>query len=402
MFKILTAIASVMLILCGRPLASQAQTTTLNVTATPAIFKAMFEELVAKFEAQNPQIKIALTVPPGEQDVALPGYNHIRVLTDRGLTVPLEPFIKSDASWKPERFSASVVNSATLNGVVRGLGVGVSFPVLYYNVDMVKQAQGGDAAFPTSWDGVIALAKKIGASQPGVIGAFHRFDQWMFQAQVESRGGALMSADEKAIRFDGAEGLAALQLYQTFAEAGQSKSAMTREQARQAFIGGTVGIFTDSSSLLQQHTQQVGGKFQIGVAPFPAVQGKGRIPAAGIASVMLTPDKTRQDAAWRFMTFVSSPEGQVIVATKTAYVPANAVAVARADLLGDYYKERPLMQAALTSLPFASPWYSFPGANSVKIEDVIRNRLQAVATLEQTPVSALAAMKTEVEALLPR
>jgi len=419
MSRSLTSLAAAALVLGGLAGTAQAEALTLRVTATPAVFKPMFEELVQKFEAKNPDIKIALTVPPGEQekmvqdilrravvndlpDVTFQGYDYIRLLADRNLPVPLDKFIANDPDWKPSTYSASVANSATVNGAVRGLGVGMSFPVLYYNVDLVKKAQGGSAAFPDTWGGVVALAEKISQVQPDVIGAFHRFHSWMFQAQVESRGGRLMSPDEKKVAFDSPEGRATFDLYHRLAKAGQARAAMTREQAREAFLGGTVGILTDSSSSISRHLKQTTGKFELGVAHFPIVKGKGRIPAAGIASMMLTHDAARQKAAWRFMTFVSGLDGQVVVGTKTSYVPANAVAAERPDLLGDYYAKNPIMKGVLETVPVASSWYAFPGENAIKIDKVIYDKVQAVLTLREKPEEALVNLKREIEALLPK
>lgn len=395
-----------------------AQTTTITVTATPSIFASMFERLAAEFEAANDDIEIDLVIPPGEQremiqdvlrralvddlpDVTFQGYNFLRVLADRNLPVPLGDFIANDPEWTQDRFAPSVAAAATLGETVQGLGVGISFPVLYYNVDLVRQAQDGDKTFPETWEGVVDLASQIGASDPDVIGGFHRFHSWMFQAQVESRGGRLMDASESELMFAGDEGQAAFDLYHAFAEAGQGEFAMTREQGRQAFASGTIGIFTDSSSILRRYEEQVGDAFEIGIAPFPRVDG-GTIPAAGVASVMLAQDEERQAAAWRFMRFVASPEGQVIVAEETAYVPANAAAFAKGTPLARYYAERPLMAAALATVPHASVWYSFPGENSVEIGDVIYDAVEAVATLQIEPQDGLARLAGDVGALLPQ
>ncbi|MHA7777971.1 extracellular solute-binding protein [Roseibium sp. M-1] len=397
--------------------AAIAQETTISVTATPSIFAPMFQRFVDAFEAENSDISIDLTVPPGEQremiqdilrravvndlpDVTFQGYDSIRTLADRGLTVPLNEFIANEPNWTEDRFAPSVAAAATLGDTVHGLGVGISFPVLYYNVDLVRQVQDGDAAFPDSWEGVVELAREIGELEGDVVGGFHRFHPWMFQAQVESRGGSLMSADESEITFTGPEGQEAFALYRAFAEAGQGGFAMTREQARQAFAAGTVGILTDSSSVLKQYQDQIGDTFEIGVAPFPVTEN-GTIPAAGVAVVMMTKDEDEQKAAWRFMQFVASLAGQTIVAEETAYVPANAATVAEGTSLAAYFAERPLMDAALRTVPRASAWYSFSGENTVKINDVIYDKIESVLTLQVEPEEGLNQLGEEVTSLLP-
>ena len=240
----------------------------------------------------------------------------------------------------------------------------------------------------------------MGDLNPDIIGGFHRFHPWIFQAQIQSRGGRLIDETETELLFPGDEGQATFDLYRAFGEAGQGELPMTREQGRQAFASGTIGIFTDSSSILRRYEEQVGDSFEIGIAPFPRVDG-GTIPAAGVAAVMLAQDDERQQAAWRFMRFVASPEGQVIVAEETAYVPANAVAFAEGTPLADYYAERPLMSAALATVPHASAWYAYPGENSVRIEEVIRDAIQSVATLQIAPQDALTQLAEDVNAILP-
>ena len=392
--------------------------TTLRVAATPVIFQTMFEEMVAAFEASHPEIDIDLEVPPGEQDfmiqdilrrsliddvpdVTFQGYNHLSTLVDRGLPVPLEPFIAADPEWTAEQYSASVANSGTVGDTVYGLGVGISFPVFYYNTELVAEALGPDAAFPQTWDGIIDLSERLQALRPDMIGGYHRSHPWMFQTHLESRGSRLASADETEILFDGEEGQEAFRVLQAFGQAGQARAEMTREQARQAFVAGTLGLFTDSSSLLSRHEEQIGGRFEIDVARFPMPSDDGHVPAAGIASVMMTTDPDQQQAAWTFMRFVSGPEGQLIVAQNTAYVPANAAAFENSPELTAFFAERPKMAAALETVPYASAWYAFPGPNASRIDETIRDAMADVLALRSEPDEALTELRAEVQRLLP-
>jgi multiple sugar transport system substrate-binding protein len=47
-------------------------------------------------------------------------------------------------------------------------------------------------------------------------------------------------------------------------------------------------------------------------------------------------------------------------------------------------------------------WYSFPGPNSIKITEVIREHLRRVVTLQISPEEALALMQRDIEALLSK
>jgi multiple sugar transport system substrate-binding protein len=412
-------IAAAAMILPGFLAQAEAEAATLNVTATPSIFKPMFEEFVTAFTATNPDVEINLDASNRDQtdmvqsllrraliddlpDVTFQGFNYMRVLVDRELAVPLDDFIKADPDWTEDRFTQSVASSASLNGITYGLGVGMSFPVLYYNADLVKQARNGDAGVPRTWDGLIDLARKINDLGSDISGLILRTHPWVFQAMVESVGGRMMDNDEKEIAFAGSKGLEVFDISRRVGEAGQAENFMTREQGRQAFAGGKVGLTLDSSSSLASFEKQAEGNFVLGTAPMPRPAANASIPAAGIASVMITRDPETQKAAWRFMKFVSSPEGQVIVGKSTGYVPANGIAATTPGLLGDYYAANKNMNAAIDTLPVASLWYAFPGENSAKIDKAIEAAMVEVVTLRQTPEEAMKSLEANVRSMLPK
>lgn len=417
MLKLAKLVAVTTIVASGFAATVMAEPISLNVAATPSIFKPMFEKLAEKFEAENPDIKINLDASERDQtdmiqkllrqsimsdlpDVTFQGYNYIRTLVDRNLAVPLNAFVEGDADWTDENFSKSVTSSASINGTIYGLGVGMSFPVMYYNPDLLKKAQYTDPDLPAIWDEVIALGKKVGDANNNDLGIMVRSHSWVFQAMIESQGGRLMDAEEKKVTFSGAEGLKTFEILEQIGKAGQAATNLTREQGRQAFAAGTVGILIDSSSSLASFEKQVAGAFEVKTAPLPILSDRASIPAAGIASLMTTRDSARQAAAWKFMKYVSSPEGQAIVGKETGYVPANGVAVERAELLGDYYAQKPGMSAALKTLPSASLWYTFPGENALKIDKVIEDAMDNVVVLKETPETAVKALARKVEALL--
>ena len=419
MSKTFRSVAVATLLVAGLSFPASADPVTLRVTATPSIFSPMFEGFVEAFAAENPDVQIVLEVSTRDQidaiqdilrdslvddlpDVSFQGYNYVRTLADRDLTVPLNSFIAGDPDWNEQTYSSSVADSATLAGQVHGLGVAMAIPILYYNADLVDTAQGEGAPFPDTWEGVIALSRQIGALDRDIIGGFHRVRQWFFQAQIESRGGSLMNDDEDTLAFAGPEGLSTFEVVAAFGEAGQADAFMTREQARQAFVSGVIGILTDTSSVMLRHDEQVGGRFRLGTAPFPIPADDGRVPAAGVAAVMLTRDDERQAAAWEFMKFVAGEQGQLIVAETTGYIPANLAAIENSPELSDLLAGRPLMAAALSALPRVSAWYAFPGANAARIDNQIAEHMRMVSTLELSPEEALTSLANQVEALLPQ
>ena len=411
------AALAMLLAACGSETAVDDGRVTIQVNTTPAVYAAMFEAFEAAFEARNPDIDIVLdTSIVGHADavqavlrgaiigrlpdVAFLGHNYVRTLADRRLTVPLDAFIAGDRDWTADRYAPSIIDSARVGGAVHGVSVAISFPILYYNRDLVAQELGAGAAFPADWPDIVALSRRIDRPRDGVLGGYHRAHQWFFQAHVESRGARLMNEAETAIAFDGPEGLAALEVVEAFARAGQARVLMNREQSRQAFLSGTIGVLTDSSAALIRHKEQIGDRFVLGTAPLPVLSDDAVVPALGVTAVLLSDDEDKQRAAWRFVKFVAGPEGQLIVARYSGYVPANLAVVDSHPPLRDLIAQRPLMAPALSALPRVTSAYAFPGANAARIDKVIFDHVQQVAMLQTSPAAALSSMAEKVTALL--
>lgn len=377
----------------------------LKVDATPSIFSDMFKELVAGFEAKNPDIRIDLDTSQRDQtdmiqttlrrgivndlpDMSFQGFNYLKVLADQNYLVPLDDIIRADPDWTAAQYPASINAASTIDGHITGLGVALSLPIIYYNAELIGEAQDGDKTLPSDWDKMLATARKIQSAHPGVLGAYTRYNSFLTQGHVMSHGAAIGTADGGAVTFLTPEALAAFDVFRRFGEAGQAEADMTDQQVRQSFTAGKLAILVDSSSSLESFQKQAAGKFTIGTATFPFAPKGGTLPTSGIAAVLHTKEPERQKAAWRFMRYVASLEGQVIVGKKTGYVPANEAVTSRPELLGDYYKERPAMNATLASIPHAAPWYVFKGQNNAQIDKLLLQKVQKIVTLKQSPEAA--------------
>jgi multiple sugar transport system substrate-binding protein len=398
---------------------AKADTRTLRVSATPSIFKPMFQRLCAEFRDQHPNVEIELTATSrgaddqvqrtlrysliGElPDVSFEGLSYLRTLQQRRIAVPLNDLIRGDPSWATGGYGESLIESGSVGRTVVGLGAAVSVPIIYYNIDRVAPAL-RSAPMPRTWDVLLALIDEMmDPSQPGFVPGYcrHAPGNWIYNVLVQSHGGSMMSPDESRIAFDSRAGHRALEIYRAFGRSGQARTKLAREQARQAFTAGAIGILVDSSSSLATFEQQIGTRFKLGTSALPVTKD-GRIPTSGIATVLLTRDPARQALAWDFMKFVAGSRGQKIIGESTGYFPANDRVRTDRDGLADYYRSRPQVAPIVESLAHAARSYSFPGSFSAKIDDVIFDEVAAVIALTRTSEQALARMKHDVTALLP-
>jgi multiple sugar transport system substrate-binding protein len=376
------------------------------------------QEIKERFEKENPGITIeflaaAQNYEDASQsiirsamigdlpDVTFQGLNLVRGLVDRGIAVPLDPFIAADGGADRLGYDAGMLRAGSVNGKTYGIPFAVSTPLLYVNADLVRAAGVEMDAFPTRWEDIVALGRKIEDPARNIVGFYFQWDitgNWMFQSLLFGNGGSMMSPDEKTIAFDQPPGLAALATLELFAKAKMPN--LPTSQARPAFIAGKIGIFADSSSNLGAATRQIGKSFELRTLRFPLGATDGRLPAGGNLVAMLSRDPEKQAAAWKYIKFATGPVGQTIMARHTGYLPSNGIAINTPELLGDFYKANINFQASIAQVPILTGWYAFPGPNAVKIIDVIKRHTEAVVTGRKSAAETMPAMAADVRKLL--
>ena len=392
---------------------------TLQVSATPSIFKQMFVTLCREFERAHPGVRVALSANSRSQDdeflatlrralirelpdVSFQAFSYLRDLAQRSLLVPLNELIAKDPAWTADRFPASLAEIGSVGRAVYGLGAGVSVPMVFYDAAKVEAAW-GPRPMPPDWESMLELIVELGRREKRpALGAFCQHDtgNWIYSSIVEGLGGRLMTPNERRIAFDQPPGQQTLEIFRAFGRAGQFRADMSIDQARQAFVAGTIGLIVDSSSTLSLFERQIGGRFALGSARLPLAPG-GRVPVSGIASVLLAREPARQQAAWQFMRFVSGPAGQQIIGRSSGYFPANELVASRSDWLGAYYASRSLARPVIETLPLTVRSPGFPGDNASKIDAVIHDQVASIITLTKTPEQALRVMTDRVQQLLP-
>jgi multiple sugar transport system substrate-binding protein len=359
--------------LCALATASTrgAETRDLEVMGNPYIAET-YRELIAAFGRRS---SLAFSPREGDEivrslllraftkrplpDVAFLNGDVIRTFAERGLLLPLDAMV--DPGMQPFRIGSHAY----------GVSFGISVPVVAFNADLARRAGAGE--LPRDWNGILALARRM--RRPDVLGGFIEHDNggaFTFQYLLESYGGRPMSDDERSIAFDSPAGLDALEVLRGFGECGQAAADMSRRQARRAFANGNIGVLVTMSSVIPNLRKSLA----VDVLPLPLMNEQARMPIAGPIAVMFRDARERE--AWDFIRFAIGPEGQKILGQTSGYVP-----------LGD-------------SPPRATPWYTFPGRNSLKISELIQNEMQQVATLQTTPAAAMASMARSVTALLQR
>lgn len=385
---------------------------TIRVAYGIATFVKLYEEVAEAFMRAHPGLRVKLMPPIGtagtmsrdftlalvgdEPDVSHVGLNQVRFYAQRNLALPLDRYLEAEKS-------ALTAHKAIgrIAGETRALPFAVSVPVNYFNDDLLRRAGHDPATLAAGgWPALLRAAADISAIGAPVSGMFFDYASGQaltWQMLVFGYGGQMMTADERNIAFGDATGLRSARLLTAIGETGQVD--MSRENARMAFASGLLGCYTNTSSNMGRFSASNMG-FPVTMLPLPLEAGVGRRPAAGNAVVITTRQRSRQDAAWQYVRFVTGPIGQTIMARQSGYLTLNQAALTDPALLQPYIAAHPQYRALYALIDTLDQWYAFPGPRSEQIAKAITARMRALLIRRETPEAALAGMVRESQRLL--
>lgn len=391
------------------------QQVTLDVLYCFPGFARFHEPVAAAFMKQHPEVKIQFRAPAptyddGHQivlraavtnqlpDIYYSGFHLlpelVRTLSKRNQIAALDAMMAGEgADFRKVNYADSILRLGQIDSKQFGVPFNASNPIVYYNMDLLKQAGVDATALPKTFDEIIKLAAKINAPDKGVNGMAYDVhgwpDGWLFEAAITQAGGALLTPDGQDIAFDSPQGLNALKLFRRMVTEG-GMQLIDWEQSRQQFGAGKTGIYFASPANLTQVTGLVGGKFDLKTGAFPVENpANARIPTGGNAVVMLSQDAAKQKAAWSFIKYVTGPEAQKVVVEMTGYLPTNLRA-AGPDYLGPFYDKNPNYRTPILQADRAGPWGAYPGGNTVRIWRAQRDLITQVMRGDKTPEAGLA------------
>ncbi|WP_164891569.1 extracellular solute-binding protein [Mesorhizobium sp. M5C.F.Ca.IN.020.32.2.1] len=326
--------------------------------------------------------------------------NYTHLYLEKGIAQPVDTIPGGQEFIASSGMSQALVEAAAANDHVYAVPYGLTVPVVFYNMSLLKKA-GWDRP-PQTWDEIIAAAAKVSALGGNISGGYFEFEasnNWMYQNVLSGLGGS-MKGDNGTIGFDSELGVEAMSIIGNFAKAANTV-AMTRDQARQAFNAGTVGILIRPASGIPSILKAAqANNFELEVGAFPVTTGKGKLSAVSHGMFVLTDDPARQKAALQYIEWAYGPEAQALEAEYAGYLPANSKALNESNQFADYLKANPYVRSLTASLSNAGDWYTYPVDNTDQIFDAQIEVVRGVVTGKTEPAAAVAQMSAETEKLL--
>ncbi|WP_232289098.1 ABC transporter substrate-binding protein [Paenibacillus sp. Aloe-11] len=293
--------------------------------------------------------------------------------------LPLDPYIQKDPEFNYGDFVDSFVDNTLIEGKTYTLPFNRSTPILYYNKDIVKEI-GLDPEHPVStWDEMMTAAKKATVLKDGKTERFgyaSLLPPLYYYSLMWSNGGDILSLDQKDVVIDQAPAIQGLEMYRKMIY--DDKTMMQPlggnrdgDQEMINFQNGKVAFLLASTGDLNQIQNNV--KFKLGVDFVPKFK-EYAVPSTsgGNLAIVAKAPKEKQDAAWKFMKFLTDKQQTIYFAQHTGYMPIRKSAVKAPEMV-KFYKENPFFKITVDQLPYGKGIPVVP--NFEKIETEIQNAL---------------------------
>jgi len=343
-----------------------------SVTVKPEFqgdYNAIFKKLLSAVSAgQTPDVAVSYPSMVSEYQ----GANAV---------VPLDDYVKSAKYGLTKAEQQDYIAPYWDEGQYPEYGKSMlSFPftksllVMYYNADRLQAAGITKSPGDWTWDDFAAAAKSVTDSTGK--GWAISVSASTFDGMVYSRGGRLISDDQKHWLFNQQAGVDSLTFHQAAAREGWGYRVSQANGDQADFAAGRAALTLSSSSGFPFYKTDVdqGGRFNWSLAMLP--HGSGANPSTvlyggSLAIFKSTPEK--QLGAWLFLKYFSSPEVTADWSIATGYSPVRQSAVG-SDAVRTAMKASPAYAAIIQSIAkYGRPETSVRGTEDTRgfIEDAI-------------------------------
>ena len=291
----------------------------------------VFKELVNKFNAEHPNIKIDMTIMPWDSfnqkllpalkagegpDMVLMGAEQYPGLAKAGVLQPLDEYINGSNGLDYSKYPATL-GQAQVDGKWYGAPMNLWTLGMYYNKDMFKAAGLDPEKPPTNWDELYDYSKKLTKEGQYGICIPVRTSPPVVESFIWQNGGDLVTPEGKVVA-DSPETIEALKYMEKFWKEGLSPVGVTGPETDTLFMGKQCAIGFGGPWMLNGF-KEAGLNF--GTAAMPA--GKTQATGAGSSLFASTTTNKHPEAAWEFFKWWNSDDVLTTWTVKNNFPPVN-------------------------------------------------------------------------------
>lgn len=293
------------------------------------------ENLTNKFMEANPNIKVnlqnqstyndlqqkmtATLASPKDLPTLTQAYPHwmINAMQDE-LLVDLKPYIENETigSENYNDMLEGFKTASEIDGKIYGMPFNKSTEVIWYNKTLFDEL---GLEVPTTFEEFAQVAKTI-TEKKGIVGAGFDALNNFYTTYLKNKGVDFNSETDVT----SAESVEAANYYLDGIKEGYFRIAGTDMYLSGPFANETLGMYVGSNAGESFVKQGVDGKFEVGVAPYPAES----VMQQGTDLYMFSNATAEQrTAAFEYLKFLTSTENQITWGVETGYIPATHAAI---------------------------------------------------------------------------
>jgi sn-glycerol 3-phosphate transport system substrate-binding protein len=325
-------------------------------------------------------------------------------LIDEDAVVPFDNFVKTaeDKAWMGGFFKAFMLNSQTA-GKTWGIPFQRSTVVMYWNKELFKEAGLDPNKPPASWaelrDAATKLTKKDASgnvTQWGVQIPSSGFPYWLFQTLSTTNDAILANETGTQVKFDDPKVIEALQYWVDLGKAGIHPPGVVEwgTTPKDFFERKAAIIFTTTGNLTNVKNN---AKFDFGVAMIPGNKRRGSPTGGGNFYIFKKSTPAQQEAAFKFIKWVTQPERAAQWSMDTGYVAVSQAAY-DTPTLKKYGGEFAPALVARDQLPVSVA--EFSTHDNQRVTKALNDGLQAALTGTKTPAQAMKDAQQEADRIL--
>jgi len=359
------------------------------------VFKGTYPETlnagIAAFRAgQPPDIMQVFDVGTGVMMNAEGAVKPVaEVLTEAGMTFD-----------KSQYLPGIVAYYSRPDGTMLSFPYNSSSPILYFNKDIFQKAGLDINNPPKTWNEVWDAARKIKASGAAPCGYTSTWLTWIHLENFAAWNNTPYATKENGLAGQDAElqintplFVNHFQALADLAKDGTFKYGGRTSEAKQIFLAGECGIFTESSGGLGDIVKS-GMNYGIGQLPYDSdAPGAPRNPIPGGASLWVFGGKSADQykGVAAFFAYLSKTEVQTYLHQKSGYLPVTLAAYEETKKSG-FYEKNPGRETPITQMMGKQPTANSKGVRLVnlpQVRDIENEEFEKMLAGQQTAQQAL-------------
>lgn len=291
-----------------------------------------------------------------------------------GITEVLDPYIEA-YGFDVEDFGEGLIAATSYDGKQIVLPYLISTQVMYYNATAAEEE---GIEMPKTFDEMEAFLEKATIfNEDGTTArygtVFGGWDYWYYETLFMNNGVEVILEDGLSTDLNGPASVYVTSKMKEWIDKGYAYYAYgtgASTNMRQLFWdGGAFSVF-HTSSLYDTYVQNVGDKFEVGMAWLPGGEdGVSFKSEVGGATILIPAVATQRqkNAAWQFMMFMASPEMNLYWADKTGYFPTRQSVMGTPEY-EEYLERKPAMSNIVSMSSWINPRNLHPAYDTIANE----------------------------------